>query len=61
MTTHFSYRATKDGTVLIDWQGRTVRTLRGETASRFLRRAEREDEQALMQRATGNFKRGNER
>ena len=61
MSEAFSYRATKDGSVLIDWQGRTVTTLRGEDARRFLRRAEREDEQALMQRATGNFKRGNER
>jgi hypothetical protein len=61
VTTAFAYRATKDGSVFIDWQGRTVTTLRGDDAVRFLRRLEREDEQALMQRATGNFKRGNER
>jgi hypothetical protein len=61
LVSEFSYHATKDGSVLIDWRGRTVTTLRGQEARRFLRRAETEDEQALMQRATGNFKRGNER
>ena len=57
----FSYRSSKAGDVFISWSGRVVTTLRGEDARRFLRRAETEDEQALMQRATGNFKRGNER
>ena len=60
MTT-FSYRATKDETVFISWNGRPVTTLRGEQARRFLTQAERGDEQLLMARATGNFKRGNER
>ena len=57
----FSYRSSKAGDVFISWSGRVVATLRGEEARRFLRRAETEDEQALMQRATCNFKRGNER
>jgi hypothetical protein len=60
----FSYRATKDERVLISWNGRTVTTLSGPRAQRFLAAAEQADgetEQLLMARATGNFKRGNER
>jgi hypothetical protein len=60
----FSYRATKDEKVFISWNGRTVTTLSGAKARRFLSEAERTDaegEQLLMARATGNFKRGNER
>jgi len=64
MTEVFSYAETKDGKVFISWQGRTVTTLAGEGARRFLSRAEGLDadgRQQLMARATGNFKRGNER
>jgi hypothetical protein len=60
----FSYRATKDEKVFISWNGRMVTTLSGPKARRFLAEAERGDaegEQLLMARATGNFKRGNER
>jgi hypothetical protein len=60
----FSYRAAKNEKVLISWNGRTVTTLTGPKAQRFLADAERADtegEQLLMARATGNFKRGNER
>lgn len=60
----FSYRAAKDGTVFINWHGRCVTTLRGQDAERFLQRAEQAGDrqaQSLMARATGNFKRGNER
>jgi hypothetical protein len=60
----FSYRATKDDVVFIAWRGRGATTLRGQPARRFLAEAERLDEegsQLLMARATGNFKRGNER
>jgi hypothetical protein len=60
----FSYRATKDEKVFISWNGRMVTTLSGPKARRFLAEAERADaegEQLLMARATGNFKRGNER
>jgi hypothetical protein len=64
MSEVFSYAETKDGKVFISWQGRTVTTLAGEGARRFLSRAEGLDadgRQQLMARATGNFKRGNER
>ncbi len=60
----FDYRATKDGKVFISWQGRPVTTLAGQKADLFLSRAEGldgEDLQQVMARATGNFKRGNER
>ena len=64
MTEPFSYRSTKAGEVHIAWSGRVVTTLRGGRAASFLERADETDEagrRALMQRATGNFKRGNER
>jgi hypothetical protein len=60
----FGWQATKDGRVRISWQGRVVTTLAGDAAARFVRQAEGADEdavQALLARATGNFKRGNER
>ena len=64
MSGDFSYRATKNDKVFISWNGRTVTILTGSGAQRFLAEAERADseaEQLLMARATGNFKRGNER
>lgn len=60
----FSYRAHKDGTVRIAYQGRVVTTLAGRRAAQFLARmagADDDGAQLLMARATGNFKRGNER
>ncbi|MDQ2983934.1 MAG: hypothetical protein M3R70_08450 [Actinomycetota bacterium] len=60
----FSYRATKDDQVFISFEGRDVTTLRGAAARRFLSRVDDADAgqaQQLMARATGNFKRGNER
>ena len=63
-TGEFGWQATKDGRVRISWRGRVVTTLAGDAAARFVRQAEGADEdavQALLARATGNFKRGNER
>jgi hypothetical protein len=60
----FSWRATKDGRVRISRAGRVVTTLGGDAARRFVSRAEGADPevaQQLMARATGNYKRGNER
>jgi len=60
----FSYRATKNGTVLISWQGKQVTTLNGKQAERFLTRIAGLDDRAaqlVMAKVTGNFKRGNER
>ena len=56
----FSYQASKDDTVRISWNGRVVTTLRGREALRFLDDVGRGDEQLVMAKATGNFKRGNE-
>ena len=60
----FSWQATKDGRVRITWRGRVVTALAGAAAARFRHQAEGADEetvQAFLARATGNFKRGNER
>jgi hypothetical protein len=60
----FSYRTTADGRVRITWRGRTVATLNGRDAARFSARVTALDDdgaQRLMAKATGNFKRGNER
>jgi hypothetical protein len=60
----FSWRATKDGHVRIACRARVVTTLAGSQAERFLQRIANEDRlgsQALMARATGHFKHGNER
>lgn len=60
----FTYRITKDGKVLISYEGRLVTTLAGKNAHRLIARldgCDRRDVQQLLARATGNFKRGNER
>jgi hypothetical protein len=60
----FTWTRTKDGGVRIAHNHRVVTTLAGDAAARFIARAEQADAEAqqhLMARATGNFKRGNER
>jgi hypothetical protein len=60
----YSFRATKDGRVMIDWNGRRAGVLTGGRAARFLNAvegADRERTQLEMARVTGNFKHGNER
>ena len=60
----FSYRERKDGTVAIYWKRIPATTLGGKLAENFLAAAAEagEDElQLLLAKATGNFKRGNER
>lgn len=60
----FSYRATKDGKLLIYWQGKLASTLKGNQAGKLLARlssAGPADVQLALAKATGNFKRGNER
>ena len=59
----FSYRATRDK-VLIAWRGKQVTVLKGPAAAQFLARIAGLDGKAaqlVMAKATGNFKRGNER
>ncbi len=60
----FSYRARKDGTVEISYKRRPVTTLAGKLAENLVAAAEEsssDELQLLMAKATGNFKRGNER
>jgi hypothetical protein len=60
----FSYRETADGKVFISWQGRQVTVLKGDKATAFLKRVAglpEAKQQLLMARATGSFKRGDER
>ena len=60
----FSYRATKNGDVMISRNGKRVTTLRGLKAVSFIEEMDASDhfeQQQLMARLTGNYKRGNER
>jgi hypothetical protein len=56
----FSYEV-EGAAVAIYHHGRRATVLRGTAAERFLAAVERGDPQQLMARATGNYKRGNER
>lgn len=61
----FTYRMTKSNTVFIEWSGRQVKILKGKEAERFLAKMnaanDQKEEQLIMAKVTGNFKRGNER
>jgi len=60
----FSFRQNRDGDVTIFRNGQTVTVLRGASARNFLaeiRGASLTEQQQLMARITGNYKRGNER
>ena len=60
----FDFRLVTHGNVHISWRGRRVVTLAGQKATAFRARIETADDgeaQLVMARATGNFKRGNER
>ena len=63
----FSYRITKNGKVFVWWHGvhgRREIVLKGARADRLIAELpglDREQVQLALARATGNFKRGNER
>jgi hypothetical protein len=60
----FSWKASKDGIVFLEYRGRPVKILRGGEARKFLGRVEQLEDrsaQLLIAKLTGNFKRGNER
>lgn len=60
----FTWKVHKDGVVRIFWQGRCVMTLggtRGRDLAAELASTSHEEAQYVLQRVTGNFKRGNER
>ncbi|MBN8425694.1 hypothetical protein JF531_14320 [Microbacterium esteraromaticum] len=56
----FEYTVRGDD-VVITHHGNRATTLRGARAADFLERVTHEDAQLLMARATGNYRRGNER
>ena len=60
----FTYRVTKDNKVFISYEGKQVTTLSGKKAEDFIgkiQNAEGKRAQLIMAKATGNFKRGNEK
>lgn len=60
----FDYQLLNSGVVRIFWEGRCIMTLGGKRAAKLRAQLAEADEartQALLQRVTGNFKRGNER
>lgn len=57
----YSYQVRKSGEVIISRHGAAVTTLRGDAVRKFMIRVTTRDPQQVMARATGNYKRGNER
>jgi hypothetical protein len=60
----FAFRKMKNGDVWITHHGKHITTLRGTAAIDFITEADDgsfDDQQQLMARETGNYKRGNER
>jgi len=60
----FSYRITADNKVFISWHGKQAAILRGAKAEAFIADMDGtggKAAQLIMARATGNFKRGNEK
>ena len=61
----FSYRVTKSGDVMISRGGRTVLTVGGGAGVKLLKALDATTtdaaEQLVLAKATGNYKRGNER
>ena len=60
----FEYRIFKDNMMQIYWNGKAVMMLKGSAAQdlmKKLERAEGKEEQLVLAKVTGNFKRGNEK
>lgn len=61
----FSYKVSKDNKVFIYWYEKRVKILVGKESEKFLKRIESasssKEIQLIMAKATGNFKRGNEK
>ena len=57
----FTWTERKNGDVVITHNGRQAAVLRGRRAADFLDDVGAGDDQELMARLTGNYKRGNER
>ncbi|QSB05970.1 hypothetical protein [Natronoglycomyces albus] len=59
--TGFSYSTRRNGSVVIFFANKVATTLKGQRAAKFLADIDAGDEQLVMAKWTGNFKRGNER
>lgn len=60
----FDYQVTKDGKIMISYNGKQVKIMKGKDAEKLIEKLEVADEfevQLELARITGNFKRGNER
>lgn len=60
----FTYRQMKDNKTIIYWMGKQVTILAGKESERLLQKMSNKDHkevQLIMAKATGNFKRGNEK
>ncbi len=60
----FSYKVSKDNKIFIFWYEKQVKLLTGKESEKFLAKIEKADSkeaQLIMAKATGNFKRGNEK
>ncbi len=57
----FAWTRRKNGDVVVEHHGRRAAVLRGRRADDFLADVGSGDDQELMARVTGNYKRGNER
>ncbi|MEZ4590424.1 MAG: hypothetical protein R3D55_04685 [Chloroflexota bacterium] len=60
----FTYREGKDNKVFIFWYRKQVKILKGKQAQKFMAKiagVPHKEAQLIMAKATGNFKRGNER
>ena len=60
----FSYKVNKDNKVMIFWDNKQIKILKGKEALKFLSRVEGRNQfevQLELAKITGNFKRGNEK
>ncbi|MDQ7026101.1 MAG: hypothetical protein Q9P01_02475 [Anaerolineae bacterium] len=60
----FDYAISKESRVLLYWHNKHIKTLAGKQAQKFISQIEGLDAKAaqlVMAKATGNFKRGNEK
>ncbi|MCF6136610.1 hypothetical protein [Pseudalkalibacillus berkeleyi] len=61
----FSYRSSKNNTIFIDYYGKQVKIVKGKEADKLLNKLASagtdKEEQLILAKITGNFKRGNEK
>ncbi|MCG7345994.1 hypothetical protein MHZ92_17925 [Sporosarcina sp. ACRSL] len=62
----FTYQITKKGTVMISYEGKQIKIVKGTEADRLIERIRGVEDnltevQLLLAKITGNFKRGNEK